>query len=137
MKKQNFTGVFKTIFTSLMLASLLHINVAKAEDKKSGKTTPYELKYVGKVHEQPTFQLNIENAQNEDLYLSLEDEVGNILYTEKFNEKNFSKKFQFDLSQGATTKIKMTVSTKSNRESQVFEINNIQTLVENVVVTKM
>jgi hypothetical protein len=137
MKKQTFTGVFKTIFTSVMLASVLYMNVAKAEEKKSGKITPYELKYVGKVHEQPIFQLNIENAQNDALYLSLEDEVGNILYTEKFNEKNFSKKFQFDLSQGTTTKIKMTVSTKSSRQSQVFEINNIQTLVQNVVVTKV
>jgi hypothetical protein len=137
MKKQTFTGVFKTIFTSVMLASVLYTSVAKAEEKKSGKITPYELKYVGKVHEQPIFQLNIENTQNEDLYLSLEDEVGNILYTEKFSEKNFSKKFQFDLSQSTTTKIKMTVSTKSSRQSQVFEINNVQTLVENVVVTKV
>jgi len=135
MKKQFLTGVSK-IFTSLFLASILFCSAVKAGEKNSGKTNVSELKYVGKIHGQPVFQLNIDNLQQEDLYLSLEDEIGNVLYTEKFNAANYSKKFQFNLSGNSTTKIKMNLSTKTNRQTQVFEINNVQTFVEDVVVKK-
>jgi hypothetical protein len=136
MKKQITSSVLKSILTSAILVSVLLTSVKGAE-KKSGQTTPYELKYVGKIQEQPIFQLDIENAQKEDVYIRIEDEVGNVLYTDKFNEKSFSKKFQFDINAGISTRIKMTLFSKTIKQTQTFEINNIQKIVENVVVTKV
>ena len=137
MEKQISISALRSLFTSAILVSVLFISSANAAENKSEKTTPYELKYVGKLDEQPIFQLDIENAHKEDVYLRLEDEVGNVLYTSKFNEKNFSKKFQFDISEGFNTKIKMTLLSKSARQTQVFKINNVQQVVESVVVTKV
>ncbi|MCW3108198.1 MAG: hypothetical protein JWQ09_2704 [Segetibacter sp.] len=137
MKKQITSSVLKSIFTSAILVSVLFMNSANAAEKNSGKATPYELKYVGKLQEHPIFQLDVENSLKEDVYIRLEDEVGNNLYADKFNEKNFSKKFQFDISDGISTKIKMILISKNSRQTQVFEINNVQKLVENVVVTKL
>jgi hypothetical protein len=137
MKNSITSSVLKSIFTSAILVSVLFMNVASAADKNSAKSGPYELKYVGKLHEQPIFQLDIENLPKEDVFIRLEDEVGNVLYSEKFNEKNFSKKFQFDVSEGSSTRIKMSLWSKTLKQSQVFEINNVLKLVENVVVTKV
>ena len=137
MKKQTTSSVLKSILTSAILASALFINSANAAEKNSAKATPYEFKYVGKIQEQPIFQLDVVNLQKEEVYITLTDEAGNLLYTDKFNEANFSRKFQFDLCEGVGTRIKMTLVSKSIRQSQVFEINNIQTMVENVVVTKV
>src|SRR5436853_5744737 len=113
MKKPITSSVVKSIFTSAILASVLFINSAKATEKVSAKETPYELKYVGKLHREPIFQLDIENLQKETVKIMLEDEAGNILYADNFNEKNFSKKFQFDISDGFSTKIKMTLNSKT------------------------
>jgi hypothetical protein len=137
MKKQTTTGVLKSVFTSAALVSLLFMNPAKAEEKNTGRTNNYELKYVGKLHEKPVFQLSVENPGNEEVYLTLQDEVGNFLYSNKFNEKNFSKKFQFDMNDGASTKIKMTLISKNTRKSEIFEIGTVQKFVEEVVVTKL
>lgn len=137
MKKQITSSVLKVIFTSAILVSVLFMNSANAAEKNSGKVTPYELKYVGRLQQQPIFQLDIENLKEEDIYIKLEDEVGNVLYADKFNEKNFSKKFQFDLSEANVTKIKMSLFSKTLKQTQVFEINNVQKFVENVVVTKV
>ncbi len=42
-------------------------------------------------------KLDRATSYEEDVYLRLEDEAGNVLYNYKFNDKNFSKKFRFDL----------------------------------------
>jgi hypothetical protein len=113
------------------------MNAANAADKKSGKATPYELKYVGRLEDQPVFQLDIENLQKEDVYLRIEDEIGNSLYNNNFNEKNFSKKFQFDISEVNGTKIRIVLISKNSRQTQVFKISNVQKVVEDIVVTKV
>lgn len=136
MKKQITSSVLKGLFTSAILVSVLFMNSANAAEENAGKASPYELKYVGKLEEQPIFQLDIANPNQEDVYMRLEDEVGNVIYTDKFNDKNFSKKFQFDMNLG-NAKIKMTLISKTSKQSQVFQINNVQKLVENVVVTKV
>ncbi|WP_147202133.1 hypothetical protein [Segetibacter aerophilus] len=138
MKKQMTSSVIKSIFTTAILVSVLFLNSANAAEDKSAKatSTTYELKYVGQLKEQPIFQLNIENSLKEEVYLRLEDEVGNVLYNSKFNDKNFSKNFQFDVSGNSTT-IKMVLFSKTSKHTQVFKIENVRQLVENVVVTKV
>ena len=137
MKKQFTSSVFKSIFTATILAFFLSTSTASAADEKTAKTAPYQLKYVGKLEDQPVFQLDIENLQKEEVIVRLEDEVGNVLYTEKFSDKNFSKRFQFDISDANGTKIKMSLLSKTVRQTQVFKISSVQQLIENVVVTKL
>ena len=137
MKKQITGKVLRNVFTTALMVSVLFIDTVQAAEKNSGKTAPYELKYVGKLQEHPIFQLDIENTDKEEMYLTLQDEVGNVLYSDKFTGKKFSKKFQFEVIEGIGTKIRMTLSSRSTKQSQLFEINNVQKLVENVVVTKV
>jgi hypothetical protein len=137
MKKQTTGNVLKTVFTSALMVTVLFFSTANAAEKNTGKTAPYELKYVGKIQEQPIFQLDIENPEREEMYLTIFDQAGNVLYADKFAGKTFSKKFQFEMIDGLSTKIKMTISSKSTRQSQQFEINNVQKMFEEVVVTKV
>jgi hypothetical protein len=135
MKKQTTGNVLKTVFT--LMISVLFFSTTNAAGNNTGKTAPYELKYVGKLQEQPIFQLDIENPDKEEMYLTILDQAGNVLYTDKFAGKAFSKKFQFEMIDGLSTKIKMTISSKNTRQSQQFEINNVHKMVEEVVVTKV
>lgn len=137
MKKQMTSSVLKNIFTSAILVSVLVIGSANAAERSKGKADQSELKYIGKLQEKPIFQLDVENALNETVYLTVEDEFGNVLYNSKFNEKNFSKKFQFDMNDDGLTAIKVVLSSKNMYKSQIFEISNVAKMVENVSVTKL
>jgi hypothetical protein len=133
MKKNIISSVAKSIVTLAIL--VLSLNVAHATETKPSKAGNYELTYVGTLSDQPVFQLDVENLQKEDMYIKLEDEVGNVLYTNKFSDANFSKKFQFDTNEGNSTRIKMFLSTKTSKVKKVFEINNVQKIIQDVVVT--
>ncbi|MCW3078705.1 hypothetical protein [Segetibacter sp.] len=137
MKKKITSSGMKSIFTIVILMSGLFINVAKAAEDKPAKSANYGFKYVGQLKDQPIFQLDIENLQKEDVFLKLEDEVGNVLYNDKFSEVNFSKKFQFDISEHGSTTIKMILFSRTLKQTQVFKIENVRQLVESVVVTKV
>ncbi|MDQ6813815.1 MAG: hypothetical protein M3040_08765 [Bacteroidota bacterium] len=137
MKKQFTSRNIKAIISSVVFVLVLFSNSANAANKKAGKESAYELKYVGKFQEQPVFQLDIQNSQQEDVYITLEDEVGNLLYKDRFNQKNFSKKFQIDVSEGNGASLKMILASKGKTETQTFKINSVQKLVENVVVTRV
>lgn len=113
------------------------LTASYAAETPVAKTSPVELKYIGQVNEQPVFEVNIDNSKGENLFLNLEDEDNNVLYTDKFNDKSFSKKFQFAMSEAGSTKITMNLFTKDDKKTQVFEIKNVAQVVQNVVVTKV
>src|SRR5450432_1591940 len=55
---------------------------------------PMELKFIGKVNNHPVFQLNLNNNEAGEYFISIKDENLNRLYAEKVkaNEANFSRK---------------------------------------------
>lgn len=141
MKKQNVSNLsstIKNILSSTILATVLMFSAsAFAADKKLEIVSPVEIKYLGQLNDQPLFQINIDNQQQENVYVNLEDENGNILYSDKFNEARFSKKFQFDYSHFGGTKLRLSLTSNSFKKKQVFEINNQTKVVTEVVVTKI
>ncbi len=126
------------------LAVVLMANTfsASAFDRKlkTAKPTiaPIEVTYLGQINNQPIFQMNIDNAFEDVLYVTLRDEEGNVLYGETFTDKKISKKFQFH-NQGEAKDLNVTVnlSTKSNRIVQTYRISNVSRVVRDVVVTEV
>jgi hypothetical protein len=95
------------------------------------------ISYLGKTEGQHVVQVNFENANSQAWALSVQDADGNILYTTKFNEQNFSKKFQ--VAQGDASDVKLTFVFTSGkiRHTQSLEINTSSYTVEDVTVTKL
>jgi hypothetical protein len=107
------------------------------DEKKAAKVAPVEVKYLGQIDRQPVFQVDINNAKEDQLTVILKDGYGNFLYSEKFKEKSFSKKFQIASGDLGDLKLTMVLASKGNKNVQSFEINNVVTVVEDVVVTKV
>src|SRR5207247_11382205 len=59
-----------------------------------GDSTPIEFKYIGRLHDQPVFELNIPNPGNDEYTVSIFDEEGYLFYFDITNSKNISRKFQ-------------------------------------------
>ena len=95
------------------------------------------ISYLGKTEGQHMVQVNFENANSQPWALSVQDADGNILYTTKFNEQNFSKKFQVAQGDAPDVKLTFVFTSGKTRHTQTLEINTSSYTVEDVTVTKL
>jgi len=95
------------------------------------------ISYLGKSEGQHMVQVNFENANSQPWSLTVQDPEGNVLYATKFNQPNFSRRFQ--VAQGESPDVKLTFVFTSGkiRHTQTLEINTSSYTVEDVTVTKL
>jgi len=60
-----------------------------------------------------------------------------VLYTGNFSDKKIVKRFQFDNSSNDDIKIKLTVSSKKNTQTETFQIKRSSQVVEAVTIAKL
>jgi hypothetical protein len=132
MKKQNFsTLVRKSIF--LGFTSLLFIGATSAQAKLPEPT----IKYIGTLDGQPVFRVDLDNQDNSIYHLTIKDDSGDILYSEKIREKEFSKKFKFENSDRRSVKLTFVVDGKEGSRAQDFQVNTSTKVWNDVVVTSL
>ncbi|THU41299.1 hypothetical protein FAM09_04100 [Niastella caeni] len=110
------------------------ITLANDEGKPNNIT---ELKFIGNMENQPVFQLNLTNAEEDEITVTFRDEVGNVLYTDKFKGANISKKFLLKSEDFGNAALHVVVKSKKNNTSEVYTINRSHTYVEETVVNKI
>lgn len=145
MKKQatnNRSSVLRNIITPAAFACALLVSTftssVYANDKKEvAATSSVKVKYLGDIDKQPVIQIDVNNQKQEELYLTLKDENGYNLYTAKLTGELFSKKFQFSDLELNNMNVTLSVATKKGKNAQVYQINNVSTVVEDVVITKI
>ena len=89
----------------------------------------------------PVFELTVPGAGVQEEYIiSVRDEHGNVLHVENIKAAGFTKKFMLSLEEnndGSNYSIQFVISTKSNKKSALYTVNNNTRNVEEVVVTKL
>ena len=139
MKKQTLSKP-GTSARNIFLASVLMLGIvtsAKAQDTNKSNASVVEIKYLGSVGNQPIFQVAFDNLKQENVQVSITDENGVELYGEKFKDKRFSKKFKFEKLDTDPFKLRFTLTSDSEKLSQVFEVNTKVWTVQDVVITKL
>ena len=123
----------------LTLFTVAFSPVVNATEKKPA--IPAEIKFVGKVQNNPVFELSVPGTGVQEEYIiSVRDEHGNVLHVETVKAAGFTKKFMLSLDEnndGTNYSIQFVISTKSNKKSALYSINNNNRNVEEVVVTKL
>lgn len=144
MKNQVLSNVhsfLKSTITPAALALMLTAgtvpSIAQTIEKSTVTETPVKVTYLGRVEMQPVFQVDIDNTKAEELYVSLKDEDGRLLYADKFKDPKYSKRFRFDTYDPISSKVTLSISSKSNKKAQVLQFGNVLTTVEDLVVTKV
>jgi hypothetical protein len=139
MKKQTLSKP-GTSARNIFLASVLMLGIVtsvQAQDTNKSSASVVEIKYLGSVDNQPVFQVTFDNLKQENVNVSISDENGVELYGEKFREKRFSKKFKFEKLDTDPFKLRFTLTSDSEKLSQVFEVNTKVWTVQDVVITKL
>lgn len=123
----------------LTLFTVAFSPVVNATEKKPA--IPAEIKFVGKVQNNPVFELSVPGTGVQEEYIiSVRDEHGNVLHVETVKAAGFTKKFMLSLDEnndGTNYSIQFVISTKSNKKSALYSVNNNNRSVEEVVVTKL
>ena len=121
---------------ALSLFFVLSLNLtASATDEK--KPSSIEVKMISAVDETPVFQLDLNNKEVEEFYVTIKDNFGNTLYSDKVKGSNISKKFKLNPEGMTDETIRIEVKSKKTNKSEVYTINRSSKYVSETVVNKL
>ena len=109
----------------------------------AGATTdaPVELKFIGKVANQPVFELKLNNDVAQAYYINIKDASGNVLYSEKVRGEKLSRKYQLDIDASDMDApgfgVSVEVTSANTHKTEVYKISAEKTVTENIVVAKL
>jgi len=122
---------------AVVALTLAFTNTTLANGEKNPNTSSIELKFIGKYENQPVFQLNLNNAQEDEFTITFRDDYGNVLYAAKVKGSNISKKFMLNTEEIGDNALSVEVKAKKNDKSEVYQINRVSSLVEETTVNKI
>jgi hypothetical protein len=129
----------KNVMMALVLLTISMVSSvqARATDKsKSAEPLPIEVKSLGSLHAQPLIQLSIPNLNGEEGKIMLIDENGNVIFTDSFQGKPYSKKFQINADADVDNlMMKVIVTSKNETNAQVYQITNASRTIQEVTVS--
>lgn len=127
----------------ITIALLALCTIGSSTTALAGKTPnePIELKYIGKTENQPVFQLNLNNPEPSEYFISIKDEDGKVLYSEKVNGENVKRTYRLDINELDLSSpefgITVEVTTAKTHKTEVFHVKSTAHLVENFEVAKL
>lgn len=130
--RRGFVGTM--VVCALMVTNLLH--PAQAQQLKTGKPSP-EIKYLGTVQDKLVFQVNLQSSSSNTLFVSIKDDEGFVLFTEKIRDSKFSRKFAFDREEFEGKKLSFVIHTAGETTAQTFQVARNLRFVEDVVITRL
>lgn len=103
--------------------------------------TPAELKFIGKIKNQPVFQLNLNNDASDEYYIKIKDANYNVLYSEKIKGENLSRKYQLDIDASELSDpgfgVRVEVTSAKTHKTQVYKISSQTSVTEKIEVAKL
>jgi hypothetical protein len=96
-----------------------------------------QLKYIGNIGDQPVFQLDL-NADKEDHFIiTIKNQLGESIYSERVKAKVFTRKYRLDTESLQDDTLHFEVKSGSSKKAEVFTINRYARFVEETSVSKM
>src|SRR5687768_12866715 len=106
------------------LAAVVSLTLS-ASVKANGGNEPassIEVKFIGNLQSQPVFQLNLLNEVADEFYISISDEQGNVLYSERVKGTNITKKFAINTDEVGDNVLKLEVRSRNTGKKETYNI---------------
>ena len=123
-------GVFALLLSKIALAT----DVTPIEKISNAVA---EIKYAGKINDQPTFRLVIKSSDVEDYSVTIKEADGEILFRERLKGSQISRTYKLDAED--IDRINGTTFEVTNRTTNVtttYKISSMKSYTENIVITK-
>jgi hypothetical protein len=138
MKKQSINTIAKRFFLGNVLVAMffLSANANTGSTRVSiDPTKKVEVKYVGTEKESLFFNVKYNNEAGKSFKVYVLDEYGEVIYSDKFTEKAFDKKFIFPASQDVN-KLTFLINTDKGSYKEIFDVAVKTNTISEVSVTK-
>ena len=126
---------YKTL--AIALFAVLSVATTFANDGSKATKSGIELKFIGNVESQPVFQLNVNNTEDDEYFVTFRDEQNNVLYSGKLKGTNITKNFQLSNEDGIENTMSVEVKSRKSNKSEVYKINRTRSFTEEIVVNKI
>ncbi len=124
-------GLFTLCTMGLSQATFANV---KADD-------PVELKFIGNIKNQPVFQLNLNNNEAAEYFITIKDEDLNVIYSEKVEGINLSRKYQLAIDESdlksSAFGVRVEVTSVKTHKTEVYKISSSTRVIENFEVAKL
>jgi hypothetical protein len=126
----------KNHVTVALFAAFSFISTAALANDEKKDSPVVEFKYVGLVQNQPLFQLDLNSLNETDFYVSIKDQRGEVLYSERIKTKKFTRNFRLNTESLDDAVLKVEVRSGNNKP-EVFTINRNTRYFEETSVSKL
>jgi len=130
--KNNFNHKALTL---AVICSLLFNNVTLANNEKN-QANKADLQFVCKVKNLPVFRLVLDSEQADQYIITVRDESGEILFSEKLKGNYISRMYKLD-SENNDQVTGTTFEVVSSKKTTVYKIKNLTKTVDDFSVTKL
>ncbi len=102
---------------------------------------PVELTFVGKIKDQPVFQLNLNNGGAVEYFITIKDQDRKVMFSEKLKGINLTRKYQLAIDDADLASsdfgISIEVTSAKTHKTEIYKISSNSHVVENIVVAKL
>ena len=128
----------KAIIVALMaIISTSFGNPVSAMDKKSDPPG-VEIRYLGFVNKNPVFEITTSNVQADNFFITIRDETGTVLFSEKLSGKNISRRYRIDTEEEiADGGLRFEVRSVNSKKTTVYLAGISENITKEMAVTKI
>lgn len=123
-----------------IIALAAFVGVAFANPVSATETNPpaVQVKYLGFQQSNPVFEIVLNNSETDNYLISIKDETGHLLYTEKLNGKNISRKYRIDTEDEiAAGTLVFEVRSVKTKKTNIYTVGVTETVTRDVAVNKI
>lgn len=128
--------VIKNAVIGLVIFLTLTTNVSATPTNVANVLPAAELKMIGRLNNQPVFQLSLNNTANERFVVIVKDETGSILYQENISGVNIKRNYQLNTEELGYVGITFEIINTKESKPVVFTIENSTRIVTETFVVK-
>jgi len=131
------TLVINTRIAVIAIATLFTLGLTLPAAAGENTPAPVELRYLGKINNQPVFELVLDNSEENKYTVIIRDEFNNVLYKDNVKGKNITKRFVLNTEELGDLEIKFEITNSKTDKTIVYEVNRKARMIEDVVVNKI
>ena len=125
------------IFGLMAIISTSFSNPVSAMDKKSDPPG-VEIRYLGFVNKNPVFEITTGNVLADNFFITIRDEAGTVLYSEKLSGKKLSRRYRIDTEEEiADGGLRFEVRSVKSKKTEVYIVGVSENITREMAVTKI
>ena len=125
------------IFGLMAIISTSFSTPVSGMDKKSDPPGVV-IRYLGFVNKNPVFEITTNNVQADNFFITITDEAGLILFSEKLSGKNLSRRYRIDTEEEITKGgLRFEIRSVSSKKTAVYIAGINENITREMAVTKI